>query len=131
MIGHEFKEYGFDRLFEAVVYFPEKVPTIVKSDPDIVFCENYAGETVLQYFSMEGRDDIVELLLDSGARTDEWAVYFACGPANISTVAILLAAGAEPNCDACSSELIAWDVSRKKKIQMRRLFHNYGFDLRI
>lgn len=131
MIGHEFKEHGFDRLFEAAVYFPEKVPAIVKDDPDIVFCENYAGETVLQFFAMEGRDDIVELLLEMGARADEWAVYFACGPAHISTVAILLSAGAEPDCDACSRELVAWGAPRKKRIEMRRIFHNYGFDLRI
>ncbi|RDH41262.1 ankyrin repeat domain-containing protein [Zooshikella ganghwensis] len=115
MSGHVDKEYGFDRLFEAVVYFPEKVHAIVKEDPDIVFCENYAGETVLQFFSMEGRDDIVGLLLDMGARADEWAVYFACGPAHVSTVAILLAAGAEPDCEACSRELTAWGVPRKSE----------------
>lgn len=131
MIGHERKEYGFDRLFEAVRYFPENVPLMLKEDPSLINCENYAGETVLQYFSMEGRDDIVELLLSCGARADEWSVYFACGPGHESTIDILLAAGARPNCQSCAREMKMWGVTKKKMVKIKSIFNIYGHELEI
>ena len=129
MIGHEGKSYGFDRLFEAVQFFPHNVPQMVREDPEILQCTNYAGETVLQFFSMEGANEIVELLLSYGAQADEWSVYFACGPAHERTIEILLSAGAIPNCESCARELIAWGVPRIKKQRIKRIFHRYGFSL--
>jgi hypothetical protein len=131
MDGHEQKEYGFDRLFDAALYFPEKVPGMVKAEPSLLLCENYAGETVLQFFSMEGNESIVELLLSCGAVADEWSLYYACGPAHVGTISLLLGAGAKPDCEVCARELRTWNVARAKKILIKRIFHGHGYNLKI
>ncbi|MGH1486415.1 MAG: ankyrin repeat domain-containing protein [Cellvibrionaceae bacterium] len=131
MIGYEGKEHGFDRLFEAAEYFPEKVPHMIHVEPELLSCTNYAGETVLQFFSMEGKDSIVKLLLSCGAIAEEWALYYACGPAHVGVISLLLSAGAEPDCDSCSKELLRWEVPRNKKIEIKRIFHNHGYEIKI
>lgn len=131
MIGHEGKEYGFDRLFEAVIFTPQNVPAMVRDEPELLLCTNYAGETVLQYFAMEGINEIIELLLSCGAQADEWSVYFACGLAHEETIGILLAAGAIPDCESCARELVRWSVSPRKRRRIKGVFHCYGFELDI
>ena len=131
MIGHEGKDYGFERLFEAVQFFPQNVPLMIREEPALLECTNYAGETVLQYFSMEGVNEVVELLLSCGAQADEWSVYFACGPGHARTIDILLSAGAQPDCTSCAREIVSWGVSRVKRLSIKRVFHHHGFDLQV
>lgn len=127
MIGHEGKSYGFDRLFEAVQLQPESVPEMIKEEPELLACENYAGETVLQFFSMEGEFEIVKLLLSCGAYPDDWSVSFACEFAHIDTIILLFEAGGTPN-QFSKNRFLCYQPSNFKKKQMKKLFDSYGFE---
>ncbi|ARU29560.1 ankyrin repeat domain-containing protein [Cellvibrio sp. PSBB006] len=130
MIGHKWKEYGFDRLFDAVLFSPELVPTMIKDEPELLKCENYAGETVLQFFSLEGKLDIVDLLLQCGAVADEWSIYFASEMGHLDVILMLFESGGVPNVRACKNAFMRSNPKKFKAKQMRKLFNSYGYEWR-
>ncbi|MCG7939702.1 MAG: ankyrin repeat domain-containing protein [Candidatus Thiodiazotropha lotti] len=131
MIEHEGKEYGFERLFEAVRYSPEKLPEIVRDNIAVLECANYAGETVLQFFSMEGDTEKVKLLLENGAQADEWSVYFAAGFGHVDTILLLLEYGAIPDIEACKEIFLLSKPSKSKRIEVRKLFAAYDYEFKV
>ncbi|GAA6170012.1 ankyrin repeat domain-containing protein [Sessilibacter corallicola] len=128
MIGHEGKTYGFDRLFGAVRFAPQDVPALLKKEPNLLDCTNYSGETVLQFFSMEGDTKIVSLLLSCGAEPDEWSIYFASNFGHIDTLLLLFEAGGKPDVELCKRSFLSYEPSKFKIKQMHKLFNSYGFD---
>lgn len=131
MIGHEGKQYGFDRLFDAVQFFPEKVPAMIKNDPSILECRSYAGETVLNWFSMEGNEVIVELLLACGAYPDEISLCYALEHGHIEVVSLLMASGCEPVEFDLVRDFRSAKLSKSKKALLKRIFHSYGYKIEI
>ncbi|WP_125931886.1 ankyrin repeat domain-containing protein [Thiosocius teredinicola] len=126
MIGHEGSEYGFDRLFDAVQFFPEKVPAMVREDPAILECRSYAGETVLNWFSMEGKEAIVELLLACGARPDSISLSYALEQGHIEVVSLLMASGCVPAESDVIQDFRRARLPRNKKVLLKRIFYGYG-----
>ena len=129
MIGHEGKEYGFERLFEAVVYKPHTVAVLVREEPELLTCTNYVGETVMHWFVVENNLEIVELLHTCGGSVSDYALSEACSLGHVDMVYLLLRIGIIPDITSCRTNIELGKLSRNKLVKLKQAFHRYGYKL--
>ena len=75
----------------------KKLKELIKENPDIVKFKNTSGNTTLLYAIEAGNNDIVELLISSGAEITDWSLCAACIYQNTEMVKLLIEAGANVN----------------------------------
>ena len=129
MTGHEGKDYGYERLMEAVLYKPHTVPELISNEPSLLNAKNYSGETVLHWFVVENNLDIVEMLFGCGGRVDEYALTEACSLGHVDMVYLLLKNNVVPDVESCQNQMEQGEVPRKTKLKIKQAFHRYGYEL--
>ena len=87
--------FEFYRLLDAVLKDPEKVPDIVRDEPEILKQTNFSGETVLVWLALENHFSGVKLLRSLGAKIPHQALYEAVDMGHTDMVALLLELGAD------------------------------------
>jgi ankyrin repeat protein len=129
MSGNEGKEYGYDRLMEAVRFQPHTVPQLLRDEPELLKCKNYSGETVMHWFVVENDVAIVELLCSCGGEVTNYALTEACSLGHVDMVYLLLGIGIVPDIESCRNQIKLANVPRKTRIKLKRAFHRYGYAL--
>lgn len=130
MALHPGKDYGYDRLMEAVRYTPHLVRQMINSESDLLHCKNYSGETVMHWFVVENDIEIVELLSSCGGMVSDYALAEACGMGHVDMVYLLLGIGVIPDLSFCKTLIkLNSGMPRKTLIKLRRAFNRYGYRL--
>ncbi|MFZ6733451.1 ankyrin repeat domain-containing protein [Undibacterium sp. Ji42W] len=128
--GHPGKDYGYDRLMEAVYYTPHSVRQMINCEPELLNCKNYSGETVMHWFVVENDIEIVELLSSCGGMVSSYALTEACSLGYVDMVYLLLGIGIVPDMTSCRVQInLGSNMPRKTLIKLRRAFNRYGYKL--
>jgi hypothetical protein len=127
VMGH--KEYGYDRLYEAVVYTPHLVKRMLRDEPELLKCTNHAGETVMHWFVVENDLKIVELLHECGGDVEDYALVQACILGLVDMVYLLLRIGVVPVISSCRVNIGLGKLPRKTLIKLKQAFHRFGYNL--
>ena len=129
MIGHENKEYGYERLFEAVRYKPHSVPDLIREEPGLLNCKNYSGETVMHWFVVENNIEIVTLLFECGGTVSSYALTEACSLGLVDMVYLLLKMEVVPDLQSCRCQIKLGDVPKATTLKLKQAFHRFGYEL--
>jgi ankyrin repeat protein len=123
--------YQFERLLDAVLNEPEKVPAIVAEDRSILEEENCCGETALHWLAVENNADGVILLRSLGAKISPWAIAHAIEVGSLEVVALLLELGGTPEISVCKNYMSNpfWKLTAKQKRLIRSYFKQYGYEI--
>ncbi|USD22777.1 hypothetical protein MJO52_06470 [Microbulbifer variabilis] len=123
--------YEFDRLLEAVLYEPEKVPAIVSEDRSILEVENCCNETVLHWLAIENQVAGIVLLRGLGARISPWAIAHAIEVGSLDAVILMLELGGEPELEVYKNYLDNpfWELTQQQKRLFRSYFKQYGYEI--
>jgi hypothetical protein len=110
---------------------PEKVPTIVKENPNILEALNCCDETPLHWLAIENNLDGVRLLRSLGANISEWAIHHSIEVGAMDMVILLLELGGEPSIDVCRKYLTnkVWELNPKQKRLLISYLKQYGFEI--
>ncbi len=127
MSAIERKDYGFDRLYQAVLYQPHTVAQMLREESALLKCQNYSGETVLEWFAVENNLEIITLLKDCGAEYSDYALAEACCSGHVEMVYLLLGMGVVPDIAWCWDAIRRADVPRKTFVKIKRAFHRHGY----
>ncbi len=123
------KDYGYDRLYEAVVYKRHTVRELLAAGPELLKCINYSGETVMHWFVVENDVEVVELLSACGGQVTDYAITEACSLGHVDMVYLLMGIGVVPNISSCRSQVELGKVPRRTVIKLKRAFNRYGYQL--
>ena len=129
MTGHECKEYGYDRLYQAVLYQPHTVAQMIRDDPELLKSRNYSGETVMEWFAVENNLEIVELLQSCGGEYSDYALAEACCLGHVDMVYLFLRMGVVPDIARCRNMIRLGEVPRNVFVKLEQAFHRYGYNL--
>lgn len=81
----------------------DSVNRALEDDPNLISSKDSSGYTPLHHAAIGGHTEVVEVLLESGAKIDtmgsrgETALFLASSKGNAEVVELLLKAGADPN----------------------------------
>lgn len=130
MAEHPGKDYGYDRLMEAVRYTPHLVRQMIHREPELLHCKNYSGETVMHWFVVENDIEVVELLSSCGGTVSDYALAEACSLGHVDMIYLLLGIGVIPDMASCKTLIkLNTNMPRKTLIKFRRAFSRYGYEL--
>ena len=119
------------RLLDAVLMEPNKVPTMVKENPNILEARNCYNETVLHWLSVENNLDGVRLLRSLGANIFEWAMHHAIEVGAMEMVMLLLELVGEPSVDVCRKYITnnVWELTQKQRRLLISYLKQYGYEI--
>ncbi len=130
-LDNQGRTYDFDRLLDAVLNEPHKVPLIVAENRDILRATNWTGENVLRWLAVENHVEGIALLRGLGSPIPTIALVEAVELGHLETVILLLELGVEVDFSSCRSalEYNSFHLSPKKIRIMKSYFKQFGYEM--